>query len=495
MNLSNLDSLAYLWPEMVLVAAIVVIFVADLFVRDKEILGNVALLGAALSCALAARAFSWDQGWLFNQMIVLDPFAVFFKLLFSLTAFLVIWMSMDSREVTTSQSQGEYYAILLSAVLGMYFMASASNLLMAYLSLEMVSIMSYVLTGYLRHDRRSGEAALKYLIYGAVASGTMIYGMSWIFGLAGSMDFSAINAALQGQGQNSLAIFIALTLILVGFGYKIAAVPFHMWAPDVYQGAPIPVTAFLSVASKAAGFALAIRFFYPGLSRLTGDGSWSLIPGVQWPQVIVVLSMITMTLGNLAALSQTNLKRLLAYSSIAHAGYTLMGFAVLSDDGLRAMLFYLVVYYLMNLGAFMVVMTVANSTGREDVDGFKGMAWRGGAVPAAAMTIFLFSLTGLPPFAGFIGKFYLFSAAIQKQFYPLAVVGAANSVIALYYYARIVKAMYLDMPEGEVATQEVALTWRSAAPLGVLSALTLVLGLYWAPLYEVVYNSVNFFVG
>ena len=227
MNLSNLDSVAYLWPEMILVAAIVAIFVADLFVRDKEILGNVALLGAALSCAVAAREFSWDQGWLFNQMIVLDPFAVFFKLLFSLTAFLVVWMSMDSREIIGSQSQGEYYAILLSAVLGMYFMASAANLLMAYLALEMVSIMSYVLTGYLRHDRRSGEAALKYLIYGGVASGTMIYGMSWIFGLAGSLDFAAINAALHQEGGNSLAIFIALALILVGFGYKIAAVPFH----------------------------------------------------------------------------------------------------------------------------------------------------------------------------------------------------------------------------------------------------------------------------
>ena len=212
MNLSNVDSLAYLWPEMILVAAILVIFLADLFVRDKEILGNLALLGAALSCAVAARAFGWDQGWLFNQMIVIDPFAIFFKLLFSLTAFFVIWMSMDSREVVGSRSQGEYYAILLSAVLGMYFMASAANLLMAYLALEMVSIMSYVLTGYLRHDRRSSEAALKYLIYGGVASGTMIYGLSWIFGLTGSMDYAAIHAALAGAQGQSLALFLAIVL-------------------------------------------------------------------------------------------------------------------------------------------------------------------------------------------------------------------------------------------------------------------------------------------
>ena len=237
-------------------------------------------------------------------------------------------MSLGSREIN-GPNQGEYYGILLASGLGMFFMASATNLLLAYLSLEFVSLTSYVLTGYLTRNRRSGEAALKYLIYGGVASGTMIYGMSWIFGLTGSLDYAEINAALLQNAPDQLTLFIALVLMLAGFGYKIAAVPFHMWAPDVYHGAPIPVTAFLSVGSKAAGFALLMRFFYPALSQSGDAGMWQFVPGVEWPQLMLIVAMVTMTLGNLAALNQSNVKRLLAYSSIAHAGYILMGFVVL----------------------------------------------------------------------------------------------------------------------------------------------------------------------
>jgi NADH-quinone oxidoreductase subunit N len=375
----------------------------------------------------------------------------------------------------------------------MYFMASASNLLMAYLSLEFVSLTSYVLSGYLRHDRRSGEAALKYLIYGGVASGTMIYGMSWIFGLTGSLDFAHINAVLTTGNPHKLALFVALVLTLVGLGYKVTAAPFHMWAPDVYTGAPIPITAFLSVGSKAAGFALMMRFFYPALSRMDAGGAWQFLPGVDWPQLVLVLCMVTMTLGNLAALSQRNLKRLLAYSSIAHAGYILMGFVVLSNEGLRAMLFYMVVYYLMNIGAFLVVMIVANATGREDIDGFRGLAWRGGAAPAVAMAIFLFSLTGLPPLAGFVGKFYLFAAVVRQQFYFLAIVGVLNSVVSLYYYARIVRTMFLDFPDGTEVP--VTVSAHNGALMWALSAATIVMGVYWAPVIAVADRSLRFFTG
>ncbi len=493
MNLGNADSLAYLWPEIVLVLTILGVFVADLLVRRKETLAYVALAGAAVSFLLATFLFGSKPGWLFHQMIVLDNFAVFFKMLFALALTAAILMSMTSNEVRASRSQGEYYALLLSGGLGMYFMASAANLLMAYLALEFVSLTSYVLTGYMRHSRRSGEAALKYLIYGGVASGTMIYGMSWIYGLSGSMDYAAINTALMHGDPNKLTLFIALLLVLTGFGYKIAAVPFHMWAPDVYQGAPIPVAAFLAVGSKAAGFALAIRFFYPAISHATTGGAWQFLPGVDWPQVVLVLSMVTMTLGNLAALSQQNLKRLLAYSSIAHAGYALMGFAVLSNNGLRAMLFYLVAYYLMNLGAFLVVMVVANSTGREDIDGFRGLAWRGGALPALTMAVFLFSLAGLPPLAGFIGKFYLFAAVIEGKFYLLAIVGVLNSVVSLYYYARIVKAMFLDQPEKD--DPRVAVDTQNGSLLWGLAGATLVLGVYWTPVIGLVDRSLHFFTG
>jgi len=492
MNLDTVQSLPYLLPELILTATLLVVFLGDLVVRSKDRLGEIALLGTALALVAVSRVAAWPDTWLFYRMAIHDQFAMFFKVIFALATIAVILMSLTSREVRRS-SQGEYYGMLLASTLGMFFMASASNLLMAYLSLEFVSLTSYVLTGILRHNRRSGEAALKYLIYGGVASATMIYGMSWIFGLTGSMDYGQINAVLSQGHSNQLALFIALVLTLAGFGYKIAAVPFHMWAPDVYQGAPIPVTAFLSVGSKAAGFALLIRFFYPAISHLAPNGVWTVMPGMEWPQLVLVLSMLTMTLGNLAALSQQNLKRLLAYSSIAHAGYVLMGFVVLTNDGLRAMLFYLVAYYLMNIGAFLVVMVVANSTDREDIEGYRGLAWRGGAAPAVAMAIFLFSLAGLPPLAGFVGKFYLFAAVIERHFYLLALVGVLNSVVSLYYYARIVKAMFLEQPTG--GEGRVAVGLQDGFLMGSLAGATLVLGLYWSPVMAVVDRSLKFFLG
>jgi NADH-quinone oxidoreductase subunit N len=290
-----------------------------------------------------------------------------------------------------------------------------------------------------------------------------------------------------------LTVFVALVLVLAGLGFKIASAPFHMWAPDVYEGAPIPVTAFLSVGSKAAGFALLIRFFYPGLSTPGEGGTWTFPAGVDWPALMLVLCMVTMTLGNFAALGQQNVKRMLAYSSIAHAGYTLMGFVVLNDAGLRAMLFYLVTYYLMNLGAFLVVMVVANATGREDLDGYRGLAWRGGAVPAVAMAIFLFSLAGIPPLAGFVGKFYLFAVVVQEKYYLLAMVGFANTLVALYYYMRIIRTMFLDQPRGDEGV--VALDTHNAFLLWFLAIPTIGLGLYWAPVIALAERSVRFFLG
>jgi NADH-quinone oxidoreductase subunit N len=493
MDLNTVESFAYIVPELVLICAILVIFIGDLFVTQKERLGEVALVAVAFSLlSLAWWVAPREDAWLFSRMTVHDQFGVFFKVVFALATLATVWMSISSKEVQRTY-QGEYYGLLLSSTLGLFFMATSTNLLMAYLSLEFVSLTSYVLTGYLRHNRRSGEASLKYLIYGGVASGTMIYGMSWIFGLAGGMDYATINHALNSGDPSRLALFIALTFTLTGFGFKIAAAPFHMWAPDVYTGAPIPVTAFLSVGSKAGGFAILMRFFYPALSSVVGDGQWELIAGVDWPQLVLVLSMVTMTLGNLAALQQNNLKRLLAYSSIAHAGYMLMGFVLLHDDGLRAMLFYLATYYVMNMGAFLIVMIVSNETGREDIDGYRGLAWRGGALPAVAMAIFLFSLAGIPPFAGFVGKFYLFAAVIEQQLYFLALVGILNSVVSLYYYARIVRTMFLDMPEG--GETAVNVDWANGALLVPLAVLTVGLGLYWAPVIDFADRSISFFMG
>ena len=492
-NLGNLASLAYSWPELLLGLAVVGFFMLDLVVERKELLGELALLVIALVVFLTVQLLWTGERTLFHRAIVLDGFALYFKILLSLAAFGALWMSLGSREIQRT-NQGEYYAVLLASTLGMLFMASANNLLMAYLALEFVSLTSYVLAGYMRHSRRAGEASLKYLIYGGVSSGAMIFGMSWIYGLTGSFDFQAIHAALASGGDASLPLFFGLLLTLAGLGYKVAAFPFHMWAPDIYEGAPIPVSGFLAVGSKAAGFALLIRFFYTGVAHSNGAGGYELVGGVSWDQLVVALAILTMTFGNLAALNQqANLKRLLAYSSIAHAGYTLMGFVVLTDDGLRAMLFYLTVYYIMNLGAFLVVMVVANSTGREDLAGLRGLAWRGGALPAVAMATFMFSLTGLPPLAGFVGKFYLFAAVVKEKLYLLALAGIANSVLSLFYYAKVVRTMFLDQPVGGEGAVTVDL--HNGLLLGALTVATIVLGVAWGPLIEFADRAAHLFAG
>jgi len=480
-------------PELVLVAAVLVLVIVDLLAADKSHLGDIALIAAAAALALVALEPAQNGAWLFHRMLVADSFAIFFRALIALAALVAVWMSIGSEEVRGCD-QGEYYAILVASAFSMFLMAESANLLMAYLSLEFVSLTSYILTGFLRHNRRSLEAALKYLIYGGVASGTMIYGMSWIFGIAGSLDFGAINHTLSAPGHLPvLTVFIALVLILAGLGYKIASVPFHMWAPDVYTGAPIPITTFLAVGSKAAGFALLTRFFYPAISRLGAGGNWQALAGVDWPQLLLVVCVITMTLGNLAALQQDNMKRLLAYSSIAQAGYALMGFVLLSNEGIRAMLFYLFAYYVMDAGAFLVVMIVANATGREDLGAYRGLAWRGGAVPAIALAIFLLSLTGIPATIGFIGKFYVFAAAIREKFYILAVIGILNSVVSLYYYMRPIKEMFLEQPEGD--QPPFAIEFWNYGLMGVLAIATVVLGLYPPPIIAFASRSLHFFIG
>jgi NADH-quinone oxidoreductase subunit N len=430
--------------------------------------------------------------WLFGRMLVLDGFSLFFKVLLGLALVMVVWMSLHSREVRGRANEGEYYALLLSSGLGMFLMAGAANLLMAYLSLEFVSLTSYVLTGFLRHNRRSGEAALKYLIYGGVASGAMIYGMSWIFGLTGRDGLHRHRARRRAPRPASRpAMFLALVLVFTGFGYKISMVPFHMWAPDVYTGAPIPVTAFLAVGSKAAGFAMLLRFFHFGVAPSEAAATLGRLPLVELGSLLCVA---TMTLGNLAALSQTNMKRLLAYSSIAHAGYALLGFVVFAEAGVQAVLFYLAIYYTMNLGAFWVVMLVANATGREDLEGYRGLAWRGGALAAVALAVFLFSLAGLPPLAGFLGKFYVFAAGVEGRLYALVVIGLLNSVVSLYYYARVVKVMFLDRPEPNDPPMRFRLV-GDLGVVGVLAAVNVVLILRFDWLLSLVQSAGRVFTG
>jgi len=494
MDLKNVASLTFFLPEIIVSVTIMLLIVLDLIAQSKRSLALIAVAGCATALIATFDLYNAQPGWLFHRMMVLDNFSLFFKVIAMVATILCIWMSLGSNEIKQVY-QGEYYTLLLTCALGMFFMASSSNLLMAYLSLELVSLTSYVLTGFLPRNRRSSEAALKYLIYGGVASGTMIYGMSWIFGITGSLDYGAIQAALGGGTvYNKAALFMAFVFIMAGFGYKIVFVPFHMWSPDVYQGAPTPFTAFLSVASNAAGMAIMIRFFFPGVSRMAPGGEWAILSGVEWPQVILFLSMITMTVGNLCALNQRNVKRMLAYSGIAHAGYMMMGLAILSNEGLSAVLFYIVVYLIMNVGAFLVVGMIANVTGDEDIENYRGLAWRGAIVPAVCLAVFLFSLTGLPPFAGFIGKFFLFSAVLKQggAFAVLAVVAALNSVVSLYYYAKIIKTMFLDSPNPEDKT--ISVTLNNFTLMIPLTVLTLVFGIYFSPLVQYTSRSLGFFV-
>jgi NADH-quinone oxidoreductase subunit N len=490
-----IDSISRFLPETTLTVTFCVAILAGLVFRKRpKIVAYLAFLGILLATVLAVDQFGTDQS-IFSGMVAVDPFAVFFKILIGFAALIIIVFSFFSAEVqSTVRRMGEYFSLLVAMTLGMFLMAGASNLLMMVLALELTSLSSYILAGYTKEASDSSEASLKYILYGALSSGVMLYGISILFGLTGATEFGSINKALALGNANYIALLIATIFIIVGFGYKISAVPFHFWTPDVYEGAPITITAFLSVASKAAGFAMMIRFFKVTFidTHLVGlsAGMWATIAGVDWNKLLAIISVLTMTLGNLVAVWQNNLKRLLAYSSIAHAGYMLMGVVILSDKGLAAVLIYFIVYLFMNLGAFLVVMMVANKTGSEDIDTYKGLGYRAPLV-GVAMVIFFISLTGLPPTAGFIGKLYLFAALLDAKWIWLAVVGAINSVISLYYYVRVLRNIFLRDPEG---SKEPLLFSKPQLTLLVLLMIpTIVFGLYFTPIVDFANASLMMF--
>jgi NADH-quinone oxidoreductase subunit N len=483
---SNLMSLQLFVPEIALTTGIVLLLVFDLaFGLGRRAAGGVALV--TLLCAAVMTGVSGGFNLeLFNGLMVRDGFGDFFKLFFLLVTAVIVVVSLQARDTIDYSGDrdpeaAELFALLLTMNLGMNLMAAASDLLMAYLSLEMVSLVSYVIVGYHRRSLASSEAALKYVIFGGVASGVMLFGLSLLYGLAGATAFGAVRAALVEAGAGGLPLTIlAVVCTLAGFGYKVAAVPFHMWCPDVYEGAPTPVTAFLSVGPKAAGFALLIRFFF---------GEWGAVPGVAdlagvpWVLVLGAIAAATMTLGNLSAILQSNIKRLLAYSSIAHAGYLLMAFCVFSRDAEQAILFYLVAYLFMNLGAFIVVIGFSEAGVGESIESYRGLGRRA-PLTAAMMGVFLFSLVGLPPMAGFIGKFYLFAAVLNKGgtfYWVLALVGIINAVVALYYYARILKEMFFNRSEDESPLAVPSLHRAAAMAMAVP---TILLGVYWGPLKD-----------
>ena len=493
--MSNLNSLSYFWPELILTGTVLVAVVADLFYRKDDSF-KVAwwVLGGLILTIVAIRTGGSAVTDLFMGTIALDPFAEFFKVLILLSTVLVILMSFKSDELK-NYSVGEYFSILAIMALGLFLMASAIDILMVYISLEIVSIMSFFLAGYLKKSQLSNEASLKYVIYGAFSSGIMLFGFSILFGLTGSTKFFEIRQALAGlENGANLALIISSVFILAGFGYKISAVPFHFWTPDVYEGAPTTITAYLSIAPKAGAFAMMIRFFNQVLADggAMGGLDASSVASLPWANIMSLLAVITMTLGNVVAIQQNNIKRMLAYSSIAHAGYMLLAMPVMSGDSVYAIMIYLVMYLFMNLGAFFVVIIVKNKTGGETFDDYKGLGWEMPMI-GVAMTIFMISLTGLPPSAGFIGKFYIFASLIKggNQFYWLVVVGGINSVVSLYYYFRVVKVMFLEGERSETILQPPTIM---AGMLLATAIPTVILGIYWTPVADWIQNSLTFFI-
>lgn len=495
MDQQILSNIAFFRPEMALTAAFLIALLTTVIFRKTAIpVAIVAMAGLLITAAFVLQQVRTNVV-IFGTMYAIDAFSVFFKFLILSAGFLILLFSLGSQELASAKNRlGEYYSLILAMTLGMMLMTGSTNLLFMYISLELTSISSYILAGFIKEADDSSEAALKYVIYGALSSGLMLYGISILYGLTGAIDIYNINMAIAQGSLNNVTLVISVILILAGFGYKISAVPFHFWTPDVYQGAPTTITAFLSVASKAAGFAMMIRFFkicfIDVRLYVPGADSWSVMSGFNWTQIIAVLSVLTMTLGNLVAVWQNNMKRLLAYSSIAHAGYIMMGIVVLSNQGIAAVLIYFIVYLFMNLGAFYIVMIVAEKIGSEDIDDYKGLGPRAPFI-GVAMAIFLLSLTGVPPTAGFIGKLYLFSALIKSQWIWLAIVGALNSVVSLYYYVRVFRNLFLRDAEGSKEPIHFSI-WQIAIVL-LLVIPTIGFGLYFTPIVNAAIASVKMF--
>lgn len=444
---------------------------------DKNILAYLALAGVVIAAFLSRNVTSTAL-YSFDETFIVDNFSLFFTFIFLLSTGLVILISQNyiNRE---NINYGEYYALILFSTIGMMLMASGADLLNIYVGFEVMSISIYILAGFNRAKLTSNEASLKYFLLGAFATAFLLYGISIIYGSTGSLDLKQIAhfIATKGSVSNSL-LYMGIGLIIIGLGFKIASVPFHAWAPDVYEGAPTSITAFMSVGPKAAAFAAFLRIF------MTAFGPAYL----EWQKIIYVLAVATMTVGNIAAVAQTNIKRMLAYSSIAHAGYLLIALVAANNTGISGVMFYLLTYVFMNIGAFAIVI-ILSQKGDEfvQINDYAGLGYKHPLL-AIAMTIFLFSMAGVPPMAGFMGKFYIFSAAIKSGYIGLAIIGVINSVISVYYYLRITVFMYMREPVREFYPLTISPLIVAAVVISIVG--TLHLGIFPSKVMEIVQHSI-----
>ncbi|MEX2656455.1 MAG: NADH-quinone oxidoreductase subunit N [Balneolales bacterium] len=504
------ESIFRLLPEIFLTVTLVAAIVADLLLKKQNRhVAWVVLSGLALTAVLVWRQAGWNVS-IFSDMLAVDPFAVFFKMLLLAAGVFIVLFSMKCRELGhNSMRIGEYYMLVTGMIFGMFLMVGATNLLLMYLAFELTSICAYVLAGFTRSLRKSAEASMKYIVFGAVSSGFLIYGISLLTGITGAVDIYGVRDVMQSGVGQPAALYVALTMIIAGFSYKITVMPFHFWAPDVYHGAPVTITTFLATASKIAGFAMMIRFFRVsfmdtnGMIQITSsvtesmqlagqdmavmEGGSGLIP---WNAILALLAALTMLGANLMALWQENIKRLLAYSSVAHAGFILMGLALLTEEGISAMLIYLAIYLFMNMGAFFVVMLVTNSLGTEQISDYKGLGHRSPLI-GVSMAIFLVALAGFPPTAGFIAKVYIFGATISAGWIWLVGVAGLSTVISLFYYIRVIRNMFLVEPPEYAEPLDV--DRESIIILFLLLMPVLVWGVYFTPIITWAKDAVTMF--
>ncbi len=471
---------ADLWaitPELVLVALGVVLLAVDLMTEpgQKRVVGWIGVAGLVVALIPSADLLFGAPRFAFSETYAIDPFAAFFKVIVITSGALVLLAAMEFFRSHRTHHEGEIYGLVVFMVLGLALMSAAVDLILLFLALEFVSLISYVLAGSLKSDRKSNEAGVKYFFYGAAASAVMLYGFTFLYGISGTTSIYRLmqHVAFFTPGFLGLAVM----LILAGFGFKISLVPFHQWTPDVYEGAPTPITAFLSVGSKAAAFAALLRVLYVA------------VPSQGWVTILAGLAAASMTLGNLVALSQQNIKRMLAYSSIAHAGYMLIGVVALVasptpvGSGVGGLLFYLLAYTFTNIGAFAVAISNERALGSDAIPDYAGLSRRA-PFSAFAMAVFMLSLTGIPPTALFFGKFLLFGAAINSGLLWLAIVGILNSVVSLFYYVGVIRAMFLmPAPEGAAPIGESALA-RGLFAITVLG--TLGIGIFPQPFLRLV---------
>jgi len=484
--LNNLNSFL---PEISVFTAMVVCIIADLFLKRKSLIVSLlAIIGLLVSLFFIINQFTENKD-IFSRMIVVDPYSNFFKIIFAVSTIFIIIFFEISKEIKKSFHKNEHLFLILAMTGGAYMMASSINMLMIYLSLELASISSYILAGYKKRNKKSTEAAMKYVIYGAASSGIMLYAMSLLYGLTGSFDIFKINDFLLKNPANEPLLIISVIMLLAGIGYKISSVPFQFWTPDVYEGAPVPVSGFLAVTSAVAGMSVLVRFFLSTFVAIKPEG-WQVLGNIRWNELLIILAIASMLMGNMVALWQTSLKRLLAYSSIAHTGYMMLGLLVVNKMGMTAILIYISAYLFMNLGAFLVLILIANKLNTDDISKMGGLAFRAPII-GIAMSVFMFSLSGIPSTVGFIGKFYIFSTLVKANMVWLAVIAMLNSVISLFFYVKVLKVMYFTKPNP--SDTRIPYSFGNYLILLLLIIPTIFFGLYPAPILRLAELSATIF--